>query len=300
MSAIKDFLQGKPLRHPLHPALVHFPIGLFVFSLALDLASYLFPEAGWMGDAARAALGLGVLMGLLAALPGWADWSDIRQDHPLKRRANLHLALNLGVVGLNLVNYLLRRAVWPDAVPTPVLPLLLSLAGVGVISYSGFLGGTLVYDGGIGPGRHRREAPLPKKTIRVSLHDARQGVIPVIPLDDLREGETIRVDCEGNVMAILRLGGQAYAFQEFCTHRYGPLSEGCIEGYEVECPWHRSRFDVRTGKVTQGPAKVDLRTYEVVVERGMVGLRGSVSPVGGFLGQPDEKASGAADVAETV
>ncbi|MEW6160992.1 MAG: DUF2231 domain-containing protein, partial [Verrucomicrobiota bacterium] len=34
---LKDFIQGKPLRHPLHPLLVHFPLALFVFSFVLDL-----------------------------------------------------------------------------------------------------------------------------------------------------------------------------------------------------------------------------------------------------------------------
>jgi uncharacterized membrane protein len=42
---LKAFLQGKPFGHPLHPALVHFPIGLFVLGLILDLASYFFVES---------------------------------------------------------------------------------------------------------------------------------------------------------------------------------------------------------------------------------------------------------------
>ena len=37
---LKSFLQGKPIRHPLHPVLIHFPIGLFVLSLLLDLGSF--------------------------------------------------------------------------------------------------------------------------------------------------------------------------------------------------------------------------------------------------------------------
>lgn len=270
MNTVRDFLQGKWLGHPLHPALVHFPIGLFLFSLALDLAAYLFPGADWLAPAARAALGLGVLMGLAAALPGLADWADIRSDHPYKGRATTHLALNTAAVGLNLVNYLLRGALWPGASPTPAIPLAMSLLAAGLVSYSGYLGGTLVYDGGIGPGQHRRRSPTPKQTLRLSPSAGRDGLIPIVRLDELEEGEILRVDYGGTVMAIARVGGQPYAFQEFCTHRFGPLSEGEIEDHQVECPWHRSRFDVRTGKVTQGPAKVDLRTFELVVEEGIV------------------------------
>jgi nitrite reductase/ring-hydroxylating ferredoxin subunit len=64
--------------------------------------------------------------------------------------------------------------------------------------------------------------------------------------------------------------GQAYAFQEFCTHRHGPLSEGAFEGTDVICPWHCSKFDVRTGKVTAGPAKIDLRTFRVEEREGKI------------------------------
>jgi nitrite reductase/ring-hydroxylating ferredoxin subunit len=51
-----------------------------------------------------------------------------------------------------------------------------------------------------------------------------------------------------------------------CTHEGGPLAEGTLEGYEVECPWHGSIFDIRTGKVTRPPANEPESTYEVKVE----------------------------------
>jgi nitrite reductase/ring-hydroxylating ferredoxin subunit len=74
----------------------------------------------------------------------------------------------------------------------------------------------------------------------------------------------------GTTITIARIKGRVYAFQEFCTHRYGPLSEGAFEGNEVICPWHCSKFDVRTGKVTAGPAKVDLRTFGVEERDGKI------------------------------
>ena len=33
-----------------------------------------------------------------------------------------------------------------------------------------------------------------------------------------------------------------------------PLTDGKLEGYEVEYPWHGSKFDVRTGEVTSPSA----------------------------------------------
>ena len=82
----------------------------------------------------------------------------------------------------------------------------------------------------------------------------------------------MRVEIDGQVIAIAKLDGIFYAFQEFCTHRYGPLSEGALKGTEIECPWHRSCFDIRSGKVTQGPAKIELKTYRVKVVGGKISI----------------------------
>ena len=82
----------------------------------------------------------------------------------------------------------------------------------------------------------------------------------------------MRVDINGVVVAIARVDQALYAFQEFCTHRFGPLSEGEVRGCEVVCPWHNSRFDVRTGKVIKGPAKVDLRIFRVETREGKIWL----------------------------
>ena len=274
MSILQELLQGKPIRHPLHPTLVHFPIGLFVLSLFFDLAA-LFAGAGnaLVRGAFYAMLG-GVVMALIAALPGFVDWLDIRRDHPAKPLATYHMALNLAAVGLYVVNLLTRQGELDRAQPA-ILGVVLSALGVGIIAVSGYLGGKLVYDDGIGAGRHRRHTPTPEETIRVSSSSAgaRDGYVPVAEASSLRDGETLRVELDGNVMAIANLGGSLYAFQEFCTHRFGPLSEGALQDGQVECPWHRSCFDVRTGKVTQGPAKVDLKTYEVEVRDGRIWVK---------------------------
>jgi glycine betaine catabolism B len=45
----------------------------------------------------------------------------------------------------------------------------------------------------------------------------------------------------------------------------GPLAQGKLEGFEVQCPWHGSKFDTRTGKVTRSPAITEEPTYEVKI-----------------------------------
>jgi nitrite reductase/ring-hydroxylating ferredoxin subunit/uncharacterized membrane protein len=266
-------LQGKPFRHPVHTFLIHFPIGLLLLSLVMDLASWVAgPSPALVRGSCYAMVG-GILTALLAALPGFVDRAQIRTDHPARRIVNYHMALNLAAVGLYVVNFLLRRQAAADEPRTPALPLALSLAGIGILAVSGYLGGTLVYDQGIAVGRHRRATGLPVETVRAGTATTQDGWAPVAQAT-LQDGETLRVDVNGTVMTVARLDGQYYAFQEFCTHRFGPLSEGSFRDGQVMCPWHRSCFDVRTGQVTHGPAQVGLKTFPVQVRDGRICVRG--------------------------
>ena len=267
---LKAFLQGKPFRHPVHPALVHFPIGLFVLSLALDIASYLGRDASaTFVRSAFYAIAVGLAMGILAMLAGLADRSDIRLDHPARKTVNIHMTLNLTAMALYAINLSLR-ARQPDVEATPLVVLFLSLVGVVIILVSGYLGGTMVYDDGVGVGRHRRHTPTPRMTIDVSIFERQDGWVAVCDADQIQDGETLRVDWDGVIIAIAKQGDKVYAFQEFCTHRYGPLSEGKFYDHQIECPWHRSCFDIRTGKVVEGPAKIDLKTYSATIRAGKI------------------------------
>ena len=267
---LKDFLEGKPFRHPLHPMLVHFPIGLFILSLLLDLASFAFRSTPNLVRDAFYAMLLGIIAALIAAVPGFVDYTDIRSDHPGKRTATAHLTLNLIVVGLYGINLGVRSSTL-DAFKTPVGPLILSLVGIALLSVSGYLGGRLVYDDGIGVGRHKRRTSTPENTLHLTRSENGDEVfVPVREAESLDDRETLRLEIDGQVLAIVKLDGNFYAFQEFCTHRFGPLSEGDLEGFNVRCPWHNSCFDVRTGKVTNGPAKVDLKTFKVETHDGKI------------------------------
>ena len=67
-------------------------------------------------------------------------------------------------------------------------------------------------------------------------------------------------------ICIANIDGKYYAIDNICTHEGGPLADGTLEGYEVECPWHGSKFDVRTGAVTNPPATEPETTFEVKVD----------------------------------
>lgn len=131
-------------KHPIHPILVAFPIGLWIFSLVCDLIFLL----GWGGvvwkDVAYYTMGGGIVGALLAAVPGLVDLLSI-SDPKVKKLGVWHMSINLLAVGLFAVNFLLREGAMPEA----KLPLALSAIGVVLIGISGWLGGEMVYVHGV-------------------------------------------------------------------------------------------------------------------------------------------------------
>ena len=83
---------------------------------------------------------------------------------------------------------------------------------------------------------------------------------------ELKPGQTrlVKVGSEG--VAVYNVGGTFFATQNECTHAWGPLSEGELDGKVITCPLHGSRFDVSDGKVLGGPADEALKTFQVILE----------------------------------
>lgn len=104
------------------------------------------------------------------------------------------------------------------------------------------------------------------------------AAIAVAGSDELDEGGMMLVEAaagaHGGDVLLVRIDGTVYAVDAVCTHALGYLDEGERDGYEVECPLHRARFDVRTGAVTQRPATEPLRCYRVIESDGQIQLDG--------------------------
>ncbi|ALG05583.1 bifunctional 3-phenylpropionate/cinnamic acid dioxygenase ferredoxin subunit [Kibdelosporangium phytohabitans] len=94
-------------------------------------------------------------------------------------------------------------------------------------------------------------------------------MIPVCALGDIRPGEAVRLDGEPPI-SVFNVDGELYAIDDTCTHQDASLADGWLEGCLIECPLHASCFDLRTGEPTGPPAKVPVRTHEVVVKDGYV------------------------------
>jgi 3-phenylpropionate/trans-cinnamate dioxygenase ferredoxin subunit len=89
----------------------------------------------------------------------------------------------------------------------------------------------------------------------------------VAALTELQPGGLRAVLAEGVPICLARLAdGQVFAVRDECTHEQVELSDGDLQGEEIECPAHSSRFDVRSGSADGFPAEEDVDTYPVSVD----------------------------------
>ncbi len=95
-------------------------------------------------------------------------------------------------------------------------------------------------------------------------------MLQVCPLVDLPRGDARRVDVSPPVAVFHTEEGELFALDDTCTHQDASLADGWVEGCEVECPLHASRFDLRTGAVDAPPAKKPVRSHRVVVQDGVI------------------------------
>lgn len=132
--------------HPMHPMLVMFPIVFFIGTWVCDLLFWS------KGDLFWATLGLltlaaGLITAALAAITGLIDYFGDARIRAL-RAANLHMIANVTAVVIEVANLLIRLPGGPSSV-VPV-GVLLSTAAVVILAFSGWKGGTLVYEHGVG------------------------------------------------------------------------------------------------------------------------------------------------------
>jgi uncharacterized membrane protein len=131
--------------HPLHPQLVEFPLGLLPFSFAMDLMHLTTRDPSY-ADAAYYSMAGGMIGGLAAGTAGFADYLTIPDNTHSKKTANVHAALNLGILGLYGLNLFLRKG--RHRSPGVAPRLLSALGAVGLIA-SSWYGGELVYELGM-------------------------------------------------------------------------------------------------------------------------------------------------------
>lgn len=132
--------------HPLHPALIHFPIAALIMLLASDLA-YLFTADPFWARASFWLAAVGVLFGGISGLAGSVDLFTVARIRKLVT-AWAHGLLAVMLLSLAAFNFLVR---WHDAAAN-IWPwgLYMSALTVLLIKVTGFLGAQLVYEYGVG------------------------------------------------------------------------------------------------------------------------------------------------------
>jgi 3-phenylpropionate/trans-cinnamate dioxygenase ferredoxin component len=90
--------------------------------------------------------------------------------------------------------------------------------------------------------------------------------VPVCKTFDIPDPGKAVFEVEDRFIVVFHLDGDFYAIDDACTHDGGPLGEGEIEGFQIICPRHGARFDIRTGQALTMPAVHATPAHEVKVE----------------------------------
>ena len=248
--ALKDFLSGTWLGHPLHPILKDFPIGGWTMGAIFDALDALETGEG-LQRAADISIVTGLVGALASAVTGLADWSDTTGR--ARRVGEVHAVLNVSATLLYTAALLARRNSRKARV-------MLAYTGYGVMLLGAYLGGHLVFSEQIGV-NHAAQTGLPLK-----FH-------PVLPETELAHNEPRQIDWNGLPIVLVRDGERIHALYARCAHLGGPLAEGSIEDGSIRCPWHGSRFALADGAVLEGPATNPQPCFEVRVFNGMIEIR---------------------------
>lgn len=134
------------MRHPLHPAIVHFPIACWSLAVAADFASLWLGERAWQWSGGLFAVGCA--MALVAAMAGLFELARVPEGEAL-RDTYWHMGLMICALTLFATRLLLRLDHLQPLAPN-IISLLLDAIGFTALAFGGWLGGKLVYGHGIG------------------------------------------------------------------------------------------------------------------------------------------------------
>ncbi|HEY3160544.1 MAG TPA: DUF2231 domain-containing protein [Vicinamibacterales bacterium] len=239
--------------HPIHPMLIPFPFAFLTGGWGFGVAGAVSGNDD-LKTVSRYLVPAGLVAGLVAAVPGIVDYLvSVPPQSSAKERATKHALINVASLALFAVGWLAGRR--RDSMVT------LAAQGVGTASLcvGGWMGGTLAFRNQIGvdhryadAGRWQEERvdPADEKAIEEAAHGLSVNQMKLVHIGNTR-------------VAVGRTGKGYVAFQDRCTHKGGPLSDGTLMCGTVQCPWHGSQFDVHTGEVKAGPAEKNIDTYDM-------------------------------------
>jgi len=253
--------------HPIHPALIPFPLAFLFGSVAFDVfGRWQQSEPLWTTGGYLALAGIGVA--LVAAIPGLIDYRySVPPKSSGKRRATRHMLAMVSAVTLFALGAWIRGGA--SAEP-PLATIALGFVGAVLLGAGGWMGGVLVTRNQISVDhRYAGAGKWREATIKASADEwievARADELAVDQMKLLRVGD--------RRLVLGRSEDGWVAFDDRCTHRGGSLADGVLICGTVQCPWHGSQFDVGSGRVVAGPAQEPIACHVVKEEGGAVRLR---------------------------
>ena len=97
-------------------------------------------------------------------------------------------------------------------------------------------------------------------------------MIPVAPLNALEDGQMLACRVEDVDVLLCRVDGRYFALANHCSHARQNLHTGRLRGYEITCPLHGAKFDIRDGRCIRAPATLSVQTFPVQIEGGKVNV----------------------------
>jgi nitrite reductase/ring-hydroxylating ferredoxin subunit/uncharacterized membrane protein len=250
--------------HPIHPALIPFPFAFLYGAFLFDLAGRLAERPTWWTIGAHLSF-VGIVAALVAAVPGFIDYlKTVPPRSSGKQRATRHMVVNLGAVAAFALALVLRG----DAATAPAALILgLEAIGVALLTAGGWMGGVLVNRNQIGVDHRYAYAGKWKEA---EIAGTPGEPVEVAKSDELKLNQMKLLRINGRRLVLARTEAGYVAFDDRCTHRGGSLAGGVMIAGTVQCPWHGSQFDCRTGRVAAGPAEQPIEVYPVREEQGRI------------------------------
>jgi nitrite reductase/ring-hydroxylating ferredoxin subunit/uncharacterized membrane protein len=250
--------------HPIHPILVCFPIAFYTGTLLFDiLAKTYSPE--FLFTAYNLEIAALIAAGL-AAIPGVIDYIyTVPPQSSAKKRGAKHALANVGVI-----LFFAAALVYRSKNEVPNINILIALEGAGVLLllFAGWMGGTLVYRNQIGVDPRYAHAGKWKEEYLEST----EGEMEVGSTNELQINQMKLLHIGDKRVVLARSEEGFVAFDDRCPHRGGSLAGGAMMCGIVQCPWHGSQFSVHDGTVKAGPAKMPIVTYTLREDGGRLFL----------------------------
>lgn len=248
---LRNTLYGTWLGHPLHPVLSDVPIGAWTAAATFDLLEMATGREE-LGPASDIAVGLGLAAAVPTALSGINDWQYVSGSP--RRKGVVHAVFNTAATLFYGASLVARGA----GARGPGR--LLAILGYSSLMAGAYVGGDLVFGHRVGTD-HSDQGSLPR------------AFTPVLPADELADGQMKRVEYKGMPILLARCDGEVHAIGNTCSHVGGPLNEGKLVDCSVICPWHGSQFSLKDGHVLNGPASFPQPVLESRIHNGVIEIR---------------------------